>query len=61
MSQVAQIMTSANSFSGYKLVDVFGAQEEYEEDEEVFYVTLDLGVIEPTLVPSSTEYRLIVS
>ncbi|KAF9493957.1 hypothetical protein BDN71DRAFT_1394080 [Pleurotus eryngii] len=53
-------MPSASSFSGYKRVDAFGAEQEYEEDsEEVSYVTLDLGVIEPTLVPSSAEYRLI--
>lgn len=55
-------MPSASSFNGYKHVDAFGAEDEYEEDsEEVSYVTLDLGVIEPTLVPSSAEYRLIVS
>lgn len=57
-----QRMPSASSFNGYKHVDAFGAEDEYEEDsEEVSYVTLDLGVIEPTLVPSSAEYRLIVS
>lgn len=41
-------------------MDAFGPDEHYE-DEEVTYVTLDLGSIEPTLVPSSTTYRLIVS
>jgi hypothetical protein len=45
---------------GYKQVHEFGADEEYE-DEEVEYVTLDLGHIEPTLIPTSTEYCLIVS
>lgn len=45
---------------GYKQVDAFGPDDDYE-DEEVTYVTLDLGSIEPTLVPSSTTYRLIVS
>ncbi|KAF8645344.1 hypothetical protein AX16_007848 [Volvariella volvacea WC 439] len=46
-------------FPGYKHVDSFGPAEEYEGDEEVTYVTLDLGDIEPTLVPSSNTYRLI--
>jgi general transcription factor 3C polypeptide 6 len=45
---------------GYKQVEKFGADEEYE-DEEVSYVTLDLGSVEPTLLPSSSTYRLIVS
>ncbi|GLB42995.1 putative TFIIIC subunit [Lyophyllum shimeji] len=44
---------------GYKQVDAFGPDEEYEDEEEVAYVTLDLGNIEPTLVPSSSTYRLI--
>ncbi|KAF7361280.1 TFIIIC-sub6 domain-containing protein [Mycena sanguinolenta] len=43
---------------GYKQVDAFGPDEEYEE-EEVVYVTLDLGNVEPSLVPSSSHYRLI--
>lgn len=34
--------------------------EESEYEEEIEYVTLDLGNIEPTLVPSSSTYRLIV-
>ena len=46
---------------GYKHVDSFGPDEDYETDEEIEYVTLDLGTIEPTLVPSSSTYRLIVS
>jgi hypothetical protein len=46
---------------GYKQVEAFGPDEEYEDEEEVFYVTLDMGNIEPTLVPSSSSYRLIVS
>ena len=46
---------------GYKQVDAFGPEDEYEGDEEVCYVTLDLGAdVEPTLVPSSSTYRLIV-
>ncbi|KAJ7471838.1 hypothetical protein FB451DRAFT_1251130 [Mycena latifolia] len=43
---------------GYKQVDAFGPDEEYEE-EEVTYVTFDLGNVEPTLLPSSSSYRLI--
>ncbi|KAH7922304.1 hypothetical protein BV22DRAFT_667847 [Leucogyrophana mollusca] len=43
---------------GYRQVESFGADDEYEE-EEISYITLDLGVVEPTLVPSSSTYRLI--
>jgi general transcription factor 3C polypeptide 6 len=46
---------------GFKQVNNFGPDEEYEEDEEVSYCTLDLGNIEPTLIPTSRTYRLIVS
>ena len=51
---------------GYAHVSSFGPDEDYERDEdeeikeEVSYVTLDLGSVEPTLVPSSSNYRLIV-
>lgn len=45
---------------GYRQVESFGPDEEYEDEEEVFYVTLDMGNVEPTLVPSSTSYKLIV-
>ena len=49
-------------FPGYKHVESFGPDSEYEDaEEEVEYVTLDLGTVEPTLVPSSSSYRLIVS
>ncbi|TFK64449.1 hypothetical protein BDN72DRAFT_774548 [Pluteus cervinus] len=48
---------------GYKQVESFGPSEDYitdeDIDEETVYVTLDLGNIEPTLVPSSTSYRLV--
>ncbi|KAF8631359.1 hypothetical protein AX15_002444 [Amanita polypyramis BW_CC] len=44
---------------GYKHVEQFGPDEEYESGEEVSYVTFDLGNVEPTLVPSSSTYRLI--
>ncbi|KAF8331001.1 hypothetical protein F5887DRAFT_999497 [Amanita rubescens] len=44
---------------GFRLVEEFDPNEEYEDDEEISYVTFDLGNIEPTLVPSSSTYRLI--
>lgn len=56
-------MTATSSSSlvpGYRYVDAFGPDEDYEEGEEVSYVNLDLGAVEPTLVPSSSTYRLIV-
>jgi hypothetical protein len=45
---------------GYKHVEAFSNADEYYESEEVIsYVTLDLGEdVEPQLVPSA--YRLIV-
>ena len=51
---------------GFCQVDAFDPDDNYECDEngnvieEVSYVTLDLGAVEPTLVPSSSTYRLIV-
>jgi hypothetical protein len=51
---------------GFRQVDAFDPDDNYECDEngnvieEVSYVTLDLGAVEPTLVPSSSTYRLIV-
>lgn len=53
-------MFAQTSFPGYKQVEAFGPDEEYEEGEEVSYVTLDLGAIEPALLPSCSTYRLIV-
>ncbi|KAG7444403.1 uncharacterized protein BT62DRAFT_971064 [Guyanagaster necrorhizus] len=44
---------------GYKHVDAFGPDDEYDDEEEVSYVTLDLGSVEPSLLPSSANYRLI--
>ncbi|KAJ6617949.1 hypothetical protein B0H10DRAFT_1279884 [Mycena sp. CBHHK59/15] len=49
---------SSSLCPGYKQVDAFDPEEEYEE-EEAIYVTLDLGNVEPTLIPSSSNYRLI--
>src|SRR5712672_2962366 len=54
------------SAPGFRQVAVFDPDDIYECDdngnviEEVSYVTLDLGAVEPTLVPSSSTYRLIV-
>ena len=53
-------------FPGYTQVEKFGPDEDYEAhdgevEEEVEYVTLDLGTVQPTLVPSSSTYRLVVS
>ena len=47
-------------YPGFKQVSDFGPDEGYE-DEEISYVTLDLGSVEPTLLPTSTSYRLMVS
>ncbi|KLO09106.1 hypothetical protein SCHPADRAFT_834401 [Schizopora paradoxa] len=47
-------------FEGYKQVEAFGPDEEYDEEStEEFCVTLDLGHIDQTLLPSSSTYRLI--
>jgi general transcription factor 3C polypeptide 6 len=59
MNIASNAVGSTSLCPGYKQVDGFGPDEDYE-DEEVEYVTLDLGNIEPTLVPSSSTYRLIV-
>ncbi|KII84740.1 hypothetical protein PLICRDRAFT_167052 [Plicaturopsis crispa FD-325 SS-3] len=53
------MQTAPTLVPGYKQVEQFGPDEEYEDGEEVSYVTLDLGTIEPTLVPSTSTYRLI--
>ena len=47
--------------SGFRRVEEFDPNEEYGSGEEVSYVIFDLGNIEPTLVPSSSTYRLIVT
>ncbi|KAJ3479479.1 hypothetical protein NLI96_g9033 [Meripilus lineatus] len=58
-------MSRQSLFPGFSQVEAFGQEEEYEHlengevDEEVVYVTLDLGQVEPTLVPSTSSYRLI--
>ncbi|KAJ3846543.1 hypothetical protein EV368DRAFT_52652 [Lentinula lateritia] len=47
--------------TGYRLVEQFGPDEEYEDEVEDFYVTLDLGAVEPTLIPNSSTYCLIMT
>ena len=47
--------------SGFGHVEEFDPNEEYGSGEEVSDVIFDLGNIEPTLVPSSSTYRLIVT
>ncbi|KAK0432600.1 hypothetical protein EV421DRAFT_1719463 [Armillaria borealis] len=44
---------------GYLQVTQFGPDDDYEEDEEIFYVTLELGNIEPVLIPSCDSYHLV--
>jgi hypothetical protein len=48
-------------FTGYRQVDSFSPDEDYLSEEEEVYVTLDLGIVEPTLLSSSSTYRLVVS
>ena len=50
---------------GYKHVEAFSNDDDYyeseeEEEEQVSYITLDLGDVEPQLVPNASTYRLIV-
>ncbi|KAL0948199.1 hypothetical protein HGRIS_010807 [Hohenbuehelia grisea] len=51
--------TPSTLIPGFRQVASFGPDSDYEEGEEVMYVTMDLGPVEPTLVPSSSSYRLI--
>ncbi|KAF8920005.1 hypothetical protein CPB85DRAFT_1276374 [Mucidula mucida] len=45
---------------GYTQVDEFDPEDEYEEEEEeVSYVVLDLENVDPSLIPSSSTYRLL--
>ncbi|KAK0234832.1 hypothetical protein EDD85DRAFT_845533 [Armillaria nabsnona] len=44
---------------GYHQVTEFGPDDDYEEEEEIFYVTLELGNVEPSLVPSCDSYHLV--
>ncbi|PBK83360.1 hypothetical protein ARMGADRAFT_1067833 [Armillaria gallica] len=44
---------------GYHQVAQFRPDDDYEEEEEIFYVTLELGNIEPSLIPSCDSYYLV--
>ncbi|KAG1744980.1 uncharacterized protein EDB91DRAFT_1121956 [Suillus paluster] len=52
-------MATTSPFTGYRQVDSFGPDEDYVSEDDVFYVMLDLGTVEPTLLPSSSTYRLV--
>ncbi|OJA07691.1 hypothetical protein AZE42_01849 [Rhizopogon vesiculosus] len=53
-------MAATSPFAGHRQVDSFGPDEDYlSEEEETVYVTLDLGAVEPTLLSSSSTYRLV--
>ncbi|VDB91726.1 unnamed protein product [Peniophora sp. CBMAI 1063] len=58
-------MSQASLFPGYSQVEAFGDDDEYIRDEngdiveEVEYVTLDIGNVQPELLNSSETYRLI--
>jgi general transcription factor 3C polypeptide 6 len=56
------MQTPASACPGYKHVEAFSNDDGYyeSEEEEVSYVTLDLGDVEPQLVPNASGYRLIV-
>lgn len=60
-------MESASALlAGSRYVDRFTNGEDYEEldgqvVEDVEYIILDLGIIEPTLVPNTSTYRIVVS
>ena len=45
---------------GYKEVEDFDPDEEYEDEEEEEYITLDLSGIDPALVTSNSQFRLVV-
>ncbi|PBK83388.1 hypothetical protein ARMGADRAFT_675996 [Armillaria gallica] len=45
---------------GYYQVTQFGPNDDYEEEEEeIFYVTLELRNVEPSLIPSCDSYHLV--
>ncbi|KAK0218913.1 hypothetical protein IW262DRAFT_1274457 [Armillaria fumosa] len=43
---------------GYHQVPQFGPDDDYEE-EEIFYITLELGNVEPSLILSCDNYHLV--
>ncbi|KZV65711.1 hypothetical protein PENSPDRAFT_586397 [Peniophora sp. CONT] len=58
-------MSRSSLISGYTQVESFGSDDDYVRDEngdieeEVEYVTLDIGNVQPTLLNSAKTYRLI--
>ncbi|PBK82147.1 hypothetical protein ARMGADRAFT_1019903, partial [Armillaria gallica] len=44
---------------GYHQVTQFGPDDDYEEEEEIFYITLEVGNVEPSLIPSCDSYYLV--
>ena len=61
VSRAMEPTSLSTLFPGYTEVESFVSDDEYESSEEVCYITLDLGDIEPQLVPTSNTYRLVVS
>jgi hypothetical protein len=60
MSSVKRLAPGFRHVEAFDSDDIYECDEQGEVIEEVSYVTLDLGAVEPTLVPSSSTYRLIV-
>ncbi|PBK83385.1 hypothetical protein ARMGADRAFT_1089507 [Armillaria gallica] len=46
-------------YPGYHQVNAFRPDNDYEEEEEIFYVTLELGNVEPALIPNCDSYHLV--
>ncbi|KAK0489794.1 hypothetical protein EDD18DRAFT_1359068 [Armillaria luteobubalina] len=44
---------------GYHQVSQFGPDDDYEEEEEILYITLELGNVEPSLILSCDSYHLV--
>lgn len=55
------LKTMSSLFAGYKHVESFGPDEDYEEEVEESFLTLDLIDVDPALISNSETYRLIVS
>lgn len=55
------LKTMSSLFNGYKHVESFGPDEDYDEEVEECYLTLDLIDVDPALISNSETYRLIVS
>ncbi|PBK83397.1 hypothetical protein ARMGADRAFT_896891, partial [Armillaria gallica] len=55
-------LTAMSLCPGYHQVNQFGPDDDYkEEEDEIFYITLELGNVEPALIPSCDSYHLVVS